>query len=403
LTALNYHGRDRRYAEQVDEVLAIVREVGESDEFILKSRAAALETAIAQRTGARHAIACASGTGALTLALTGLGIGRGDEVITPAFSFVTSASAIALAGATPVFADVDPVTATLDPGAAESAITPYTKALLPAHVFSCAPEMKSLQSLADAYVLALIEDSAISLGATVDGRPAGRHGDVGVFSFFPGKSLGGVGDAGMVITDNDRLAKAVRMLRNHGQDLQVRFLHHKVGFNCRMDEIAAGYLLRQLPGLDGVLDQRRRLARQYSRRLWPLAPEIIPPPPGFAGRAVYTYVVRATDRDKLREHLSGRGIETAVYCPRPLHLQPVFASLGYSAGDFPVAERLSKTCLALPLYPGLCDDEIDQVCTAIAEFYSGTAYSGPAYIGTADTDTVYTGEEYPGAVYGGRP
>lgn len=369
---LTYHGWDRRYAEQVDEVLAVVREVGESDEFILKSRAAGLETAIAERTGAKHAIACANGTGALTLALTGLGIGRGDEVITPAFSFIASASAIALAGATPVFADVDAATATLDPGSAESAITPYTKALLPAHLFSCAAAMNPLQSLADAYALYLIEDSAISLGAQVDGRPAGRHGDAGVFSFFPGKPLGGIGDAGMVITDNDKLAKAVRMLRNHGQDLQVRFLHHEVGFNCRMDEITAGYLLRQLPGLDDVLEQRRRLAQRYSDRLWPLAPELTPPPPGFAGRSVYTYVVQAADRDKLRGYLSRRGIETAVYYPRPLHLQPVFAKLGYSAGDFPVAERLAETCLALPLYPGLRDDEIDRVCAAIFEFYRGS-------------------------------
>lgn len=393
MTVLTYHGWDRRYAGQVDEVLAIVREVGESDEFILKSRVAALETAIAQRTGARHAIACASGSGALTLALTGLGIGRGAEVITPAFSFAAPASAIALAGATPVFADVDPVTATLDPSLAESAITPYTKALLPAHLFSYAPAMKSLQSLADAYVLALIEDSAISLGAEVDGRPAGRHGDAGVFSFFPGGPLGGVGEAGMVITDNDKLARAVRLLRNHGQDPRVRFLYHEVGFNCRMDEITAGYLLRRLPGLDGVLDQRRRLAQRYSERLWRLAPQIIPPSPGFAGRAVCTYVVQAADRDKLRGHLSGRGIETAVFCPRPLHLQPVFASLGYSVGDFPVAERLSKTCLALPLYPGLCDDEIDRVCAAITEFYGGTVY----------TPMEYTSEEYTGAVFGRRP
>lgn len=366
---LTYHGWDRRYADQVDEVLAIVREVGESDEFILKSRAAALEVAIADLTGAKHAIGCANGTGALTMALTGLGIGRGDEVITPAFSFVASTSAIVLAGARPVFADVDPNTATLDPISAESAITPYTKALLPAHLFSCPVAMTSLQSLADAYALYLVEDSAMSLGAQVDGRPAGRHGDAGVFSFFPGMPLGGIGDAGMVITDNDKLARAVRMLRNHGQDPQARFLYHEVGFNCRLDEITASYLLRRLPGLDDVLEQRRQLAQRYSDRLWPLAPKLMPPPPGFAGRSVSSYVVQAAKRDQLRVHLARRGIETAMYYPRPPHLQPVFAKFGYAPGDFPVAERLAQTCLALPLYPGLRDDEIDRVCAAIFEFY----------------------------------
>jgi dTDP-4-amino-4,6-dideoxygalactose transaminase len=366
---VTYHGWDRRYGDSTDEVLAVVGEVAESDEFILKSRALALESAIAGRTGAAHAVACASGTGALTLVLTALGIGPGDEVVTPAFSFIASASPIALVGATPVFADVDEQTATLDPSHAAAAITGRTRALLPAHLFSCAAPMAALRALADRHGVALVEDSAISLGAVVDGRSAGRHGDAGVYSFFPGKPLGGIGDGGMVITDSEQLATTVRMLRNHGQDLAVRFLHHRVGFNCRMDELVAGYLLRRLPGLDGALQARRALAQRYEERLRPLAPDLVPPPAGFDGRAVYSYVVRATGRDRLRAHLQRRGVQTVVYYPRPLHLQRVFAGMGHAAGDFPVAERWAATSLALPLYPGLTEAEVDRVCGAIAEFY----------------------------------
>ena len=368
--AVSYHGWRRRYGPAAaGEVLSVLREVADSDEFILKSRAQALEAAIAAHTGAGHAVACASGTGALTLALAALDIGPGDEVITPAFSFISSASTIALAGATPVFADVDAETATLDPASASGAVTARTKAMVPAHLFSCAAPMVVLRTVADWYGLALVEDSAVSLGADVDGRPAGRHGDVGVFSFYPGKPLGGVGDGGMVITDDESLGTVIRMLRNHGQDLSERFLHRMVGFNCRMDEVVAGYLLRQLPQLAATLAARRELARRYEERLRPLAPDLVPPPAGFEDRSVYSYVVRAAERDALRVHLTRRGVQTVVYYPRPLHLQPVFAALGYATGDFPVAERWAATALALPLYPGLTPAEQDRVCGAIAEFY----------------------------------
>jgi dTDP-4-amino-4,6-dideoxygalactose transaminase len=364
-----FFGYQRRYRDWVDQVVDVVASVGATDEFILKSRVAGLETRIAGRVGVPHAIACASGTGALTLALTAMGIGRGDEVVTPAFSFISSASTIALVGATPVFADVDLDTATLDPETAEAAITDATRALLPAHLFSCTAPMARLRALTDRRGLRLVEDSAVSLGAVVDGLPAGRHGDAGIFSFFPGKPLGGVGDAGMVVTHDEGLATACRMLRNHGQDLEVRFLHHMVGFNCRMDEITAGFLLRRLLHLDCFLEARRRLAELYERRLRPLAPAVVPPPPVFARRAAYTYVVRATNRDALRRHLSERGVETAVYYPRPLHLQPAFAHLGYGPGDFPVAERLARECLALPLYPEMDPAEVERVADTVAEFY----------------------------------
>lgn len=192
-----------------------------------------------------------------------------------------------------------------------------------------------------------------------------------MYSFFPAKPVGGIGDAGMIVTDDPELGREVRMLRNHGQSLTTRFLHHKVGFNSRMDEITAGFLLRRLPHLDDFLATRRRLAEEYDERLAPLAPDVLTPLPGYEGRAVYTYVVRAARRDRLREHLAADGIETVVYYPKPLHLQPAFAGLGHRPGDFPVAEKLAEECVALPLHPGMPAGAIARVTDSIARFYGG--------------------------------
>jgi dTDP-4-amino-4,6-dideoxygalactose transaminase len=367
-----FHGWDRRYAGWGDTVLEVVREVADSDEFILKSRAAALERAVADLVGVEHAVAVGSGTGALVLALSALGVGPGDEVVTPAFSFISSASAVALAGANPVFADVDYDTAVLDPAAAETAVGPATRAVLPVHLFNLAAPMREFTELGRRHGVYVVEDSAVSLGATVAGAPAGGHGDAGVFSFFPGKPLGGIGDAGMVVTSDAGLAAQVRMGRNHGQDTQTRFLHHAIGWNSRMDEITAAFLLRRLPHLPGWLDRRRQLAAAYNHALAGLAPDLLTPPGGFAGRSVYSYVVRARRRAELREHLARCGVQTAVYYPRPLHLQPVFAHLGHRPGDFPVAERLAAECLALPLYPELTDAEVAHVARCVTDFYTGS-------------------------------
>jgi len=358
-----------RYRDCVDDVLAAVREVAESDELILKWRVADLEGQVADRSGRAHAVATSSATAALTLTLTALGIGPGDEVVTPAFSFISSASAIALAGATPVFADVDEETACLDVAAAEAAVGPRTRAVLPAYLFTSSPDLPAFARLTNRHSLALVEDSAVALGARVGGRPAGGTGTAGVFSFYPAKPLGGIGDAGMVVTDDATLAHRLRMLRNHGQDPAVRFVHEIIGINARMDEVTAAYLLRRLPALDGLLARRRALAENYTARLAPLAPLLQTPPAGFADRAVYTYVVRTLDRDRLRTHLERRGIETVVYYPRPLHLQPAFAHLGGQRDDFPVAERLSRWCVALPLHHAMGMDDVARVADAVADFY----------------------------------
>lgn len=356
-----------RYRHWADDVVEVVAEVAAADEFILKSRVAALEAAIAERVGARHAVACGNGTGALVLGLTALEIGAGDEVITPAFSFISSASAIALVGAVPVFVDVDPDTVGLDPAGVEAAITPRTRAILPAHLFSQAAPMPALRAVADRHGVALLEDSAVALGGQVAGRPAGRWGDIGVYSFFPAKPLGACGDGGMLVTDDDALAGALRALRNHGQ--VERFRHDLLGFNCRMDEIVAGFLLRQLARLTSFHAARRRLAERYAAALRPLLPAVRPLPLGPPDQAVYTYVVRVRDRAGLREHLAAHGVPTAVTYPHALPEQPAFAHLGYRPADFPVATRLARECLALPLYPELQMSDVDDVVAAIEAYY----------------------------------
>ncbi len=368
-TTLPYYDGPARFADWTDDIVEVFREVAESDEFILKSRVERLEAEVARRTGAAHAVAVANGTGALTVILAALGLGPGDEVVTPAFSFISTASTVALRGARPVFADVDYETGLLDPAAAEAAVTERTRALLPAYLFSDSPRMADLAALAERRGLHLVEDSAVALGAEVDGLPAGRHGHAGVYSFFPAKPAGGIGDAGMIVTDDPDLARTARMLRNHGQPPGKRFYHELLGFNCRMDELTAGFLLRKLPELDRLLERRREIAQTYEEGLRSLTPDLLPPPAGFAGRSVYTYVVRAQQRDELRAHLAAQGIGTTVYYPRPLPLQPAFASLGHREGDFPVADRLSREALALPLHPDMAPGTAERVVAAVRAFY----------------------------------
>jgi dTDP-4-amino-4,6-dideoxygalactose transaminase len=370
-----YFGYAERCRSWLGDVLDVVKGVGLSDEFILKSQVARFEAAVAAKVGARHAVACASGTGALQLSLLALGVGPGDRVVTPAFSFIASASTIALVGATPVFADVDEESATLDPDAAAAAAyaaggSGGVAAILPAHLFSSLAAMDPLRDLADRLGARLIEDSAVSFGAELAGRPAGGLGDVGVFSFFPGKPLGGIGDGGIVVADDDWVAAECRMLRNHGQDPGVRFLYHRVGLNCRMDETVAAFLLRRLARLDDVLERRRRLAEIYQDRLRPLRPALATPPDDFAGRSVHAYVVRTAAREALRQRLLDRGVEAKVYYPAALPLQPAFRALGHAPGDFPVAERLAREHLALPLHEEMDPRTVEFVADEVAGFFA---------------------------------
>jgi dTDP-4-amino-4,6-dideoxygalactose transaminase len=358
----------RRYEDWRERTLALVREVGESDEFILKSRVQALEAAIAERTGVAHGVAVSNGTAALMLSLIAVGIGPGDDVLTPAFSFISSASAIALAGATPVFVDVDPDTWCLDPAASAAAVGPATRAVIPVHLFGQHADMPAFAALGRSAGPFVIEDSAVAFGGQLRGAPAGSLGDVGVFSFFPGKPLGGIGDGGIVVTDDPGIAASCRMLRNHGQDPTARFLHHAVGFNARLDELTAGFLLMRLPGLEEWLERRRAIAARYDVAFAPLAPAIRIPTGVRTGAAVYSYVIRAARRKRLIAHLGDRGIGSRVLFPQALPHQPLFWHLGLQPGTFPVAEALARECLALPLHPEMSDGDVARVIEAVIEF-----------------------------------
>jgi dTDP-4-amino-4,6-dideoxygalactose transaminase len=356
-----------------DVLLRLVHDTGLHPEqrFILGERTAQLEAAIAEATGARHVIACHSGTGGLELAVRALDFGPGDEVIMPAFCCQPVASAVVNVGATPVFVDVDPYTMVMDPAAAEAAVTRRTRALLPAHVFSVMADMPAFTAIARRYGLRIIEDAAVAQGAVLRGRPAGTWGDLGVFSFFQVKSFGTAGEGGVVLTDDDRLAAACRMLRNHGQDGVHRFRHHRIGLNSRFDEVLAAFQLHRLPGLAERLERRARIADYYTRRFAPLADRgVLAPPAGRDGRCYYVYALLAEERDRLRDHLSARGIGSHVYYPLPLPRQPAFAAFAPGGASWPNAERAGERNVAIPIWPDLTDRDVRYVADAVCEFAS---------------------------------
>lgn len=363
-----YYDWPRRAAADRRAVKDLVREVARSDEFILKSRVRAYEDELAARIGAGHAVAVSSGTAAIHVALAALRCGPGDEVVTPAFSFHSSASPIALLGATPVLVDVGE-DFLLDADLVEPAATARTRGIVPVHLFADMADMPRIAALARERGWWVLEDSAIALGMARDGVAAGRWGDVGVFSFHPAKPLPGITDGGAIVTDDEQLARRCRMLRNHGQDGVNRFLHHLVGFNARMDEVNAGLLSRRLRDYDGAVAARAAIAQRYDAAFADLAPALRTPLATSCERIYYTYVVRAAERDALERHLADRGVETLVYYPRPLHLQPAFAYLGHRAGEFPQAERAAREALALPLHPRMAEADVDRVIAAVRAFH----------------------------------
>jgi len=296
-------------------------------------------------------------------------VGPGDEVVVPAFGCAPMAATVIDAGARPVFADIDPLRLTIDPAAAEALITPRTKALLAAHMFSVMADMPAFRALADRHGLRLIEDSALAQGGTLQGRPAGRWGDAGLYSFVQVKTFGMPGEGGVVITDDTALARDVRMLRNHGQDGVRRFVHHRIGHNSRFDEVMAAFQLHRLPGLDDRLARRAEISARYSRRLAPPAGRgLAAPPEGGDGRFHYVYTVLTERRDALRAHLADHGIAAHVYYPRPLPAQPAFAPWARPGGSWPNAEDAARRNISLPLYPNLTDAQVEHIADAVCAF-----------------------------------
>ncbi|HWN81509.1 MAG TPA: DegT/DnrJ/EryC1/StrS family aminotransferase [Candidatus Udaeobacter sp.] len=339
-----------QHAALRDDLLKAAAEVLDSGVFILGPKVEAIERDVAKLVQVKHAVAVASGTDALILALRALDIGAGDEVITSAYSFFASAGAIALTGAKPVFVDIEPKTWNLAPEAIAEAITPRTRAILPVHLFGQCADMPAILDIARARKLAVVEDAAQALGATDQGRQAGSMGEFGCFSFYPTKNLGGLGDGGIVTTNDDALADRVRLLRVHGS--RPKYVSRILGVNSRLDALQAAFLLVKLPHLGRYTAARRAHAEIYTRALTgtPITPPIERP---GAYHIYNQYAVRVQNRDQMARALAERGVGTAVYYPGTLPLQEALKDLGHRPGDFPEAERAAEENLCLPIFPEL--------------------------------------------------
>jgi dTDP-4-amino-4,6-dideoxygalactose transaminase len=351
------------------EVMAAVERVFESQHFILGPEVEAFEKDAAEYCQIKHAIGCGSGSDALLLALTALGVGPGDEVVTASFSFFATAGSIARLGARPVFVDISPDDFNVDPNLIERAITPRAKAILPVHLFGQCAEMDAIREVADRHNLPVIEDAAQAIGAGYCERLAGAMGAVGCFSFFPSKNLGGAGEGGLMTTDDDALAEKLRLLRVHG--MQPKYYHKVVGVNSRLDALQAAVLGVKLKYLDRWSDARRRNAEHYDKLFAEAGVEEVTTPAVRPNRRhiFNQYTIRCSRRDELMDFLKRRGVGSEIYYPAPLHLQECFAHLGYKPGDLSATERASRECLSLPIYPELTEEMRQYVVEKIAEFY----------------------------------
>jgi dTDP-4-amino-4,6-dideoxygalactose transaminase len=344
------------------ELNTAIQRVIEKNDFILGEEVARFEEEFAAYCEAGHAVGVDSGLSALELSLRGYGIGQGDEVIVPTFTFVATAAAVGFAGARPVFVDVDPLTYCIDVAQVEAAISPRTRAIIPVHLYGQPAEMDDLNTLAERNGLVVIEDACQAHGATYKGRKVGSLGNAAAFSFYPSKNLGGFGDGGVVVTSDGELAERIRMMRNCGQ--RTKNVHEGMPFNHRLDSLQAAVLRIKLRFLDRWNESRRRIAQSYDRLLESAA--VVIPAASLEVRHVYhLYVVRSPSRDHLQTHLRENGIGSAVHYPTPIHLQPFFADQGFRQGAFPVSERLADEVLSLPMYPFVSEEQVKFVASTI--------------------------------------
>lgn len=353
----------RQFQEVKDEVLHVITEVLERGQYILGPKVAEFEKKMAGYLGMSEAIGVASCTDALHLSLDGLGVGEGDEVITTPFTFFATVEAILYTGVKPVFVDIEPDTFNLDVNQIEAQITEKTRGILPVHLFGHMANMEKISKIAGRYGLKVIEDCAQSFGAELNGRKAGSFGDAGCFSFYPSKNLGGYGDGGIIVLNNSKVAEVIRKLRNHGS--RESYIHERVGFNSRLDEIQAGILLVKLKYIEEYNKQRRRKAALYTELLsdkvrCPIEEEGV-------YHVYHQYTIRSPKRNEIQKKLWERGISSVIYYPLPLHLQEALRFLGYKKGDFPVAEKASQEVLSLPIYPELKESVIEEIAEIIRD------------------------------------
>jgi dTDP-4-amino-4,6-dideoxygalactose transaminase len=356
-----------QYRSIKDEVDAAIARVVESGQFVLGTEVAAFEEEFAAYCQTRYAIGVNSGTSALHLALLAADIGPGDEVITVPFTFVATAAAIIYTGARPVFVDVEPRTLSIDVSRIDAAVTPRTKAILPVHLYGQAADMDPILQVARRHGLVVIEDAAQAHGAEYKGRRLGGLGDLGCFSFYPGKNLGAYGEGGMVVTNSSEYARAVRLLRNWGEE--EKYQHTLKGYNYRLEELQGAILRVKMHHLETWINSRRALAARYTELL--AGSTAVPPTEMPHARHVYhIYAVRVLARDAMRQALHARGIQTGIHYPIPVHLQAAYADLGYGPGDFPCAEQAACEVLSLPMYPELPEPAL----SCIAECFNTGAW-----------------------------
>ncbi len=368
---LDLHGEYQLFRDQIREAVDAVLE---SQRFIGGPAIAELEQTLCERIGTNHAVAVSSGTDALVCAMMGLGLGAGDEVILPSFTFFATAGSVWRLGARPVFVDIDPRTFNLDPKCVEAAVTPKTKAIVVAHLFGQCAEMDEINDIAQRHNLAMVEDAAQALGARYHGRSAGTLGDVACLSFYPTKNLGGFGEGGMTFVGDDTLAATIRTLRNHGES--SRYFHDRVGGNFRFDTMKAAILLVKLKRFEEFTRRRRQNASRYDELLAD-TPVETPFVDGHQHAVYHQYSILTDRRDELAAWLRERGVDTGVYYPLGLHLQQCFSTLGYRKGSLPVTERTCERILSLPCHPMLGETDPDRVASLIREFHASTTEAKP--------------------------
>src|SRR5688572_32500920 len=344
------------------EIDAAIASVIENTNFVLGPQVAAFEKAFAEYVGSAFCVGVNSGTAALQLALMASGIGPGDEVIVPSFTFFATAETVSVLGAVPVFVHVDPVSYTISATEIEKAITPRTRAIIPVHLYGQAADLDPIRVLADKHNLHVIEDAAQAHGAEYKDRRVGGLGTAGCFSFYPSKNLGAYGEAGAIVTNDEELAERLRLLRDHGST--SKYAHAIVGYNFRLEEIQAAVLNVKLPHLDKWNDGRRERAARYNELLNE-TDLVLPREMEYSRHVYHVYTVQCDNRDGLQNRLTAKGIQSGVHYPIPVHLQPAYASLGYKAGDLPVTERLCEHVLSLPLYAELTELQQRAVADAI--------------------------------------
>ncbi|MFA6030810.1 MAG: DegT/DnrJ/EryC1/StrS family aminotransferase [Elusimicrobiota bacterium] len=359
----------QQYSDLREELLAAATRVMDSGMVINGPEVKAFETEFAAAMGAPHCVGCSNGTDAIELALKACGVGPGDEVAVPAFTFIATATAVSSIGAKPVFIDIEPRNFTIDPAALERALTPRMKAVVPVHLFGFPADMDAVLAVARKGGLRVVEDCAQAHGCLYKGKPVGTMGDIGTFSFYPSKNMGALGDAGAVVTRDAKLAETCTVLRDAGRAKGERYLHALPGRNARLDELQAAFLRIKLRRLAAWNEKRSKIAALYRRELKGLP--VTPPTEDAAGtRHVYhLFVARAQKRDALLEALTKAEVGCAVYYPVALHMQPAFKDLGRREGDFPVSEQACREAIALPMYPDLSEESALRVTSEIRKFY----------------------------------